>query len=367
MIRRFSVMSACMLASFLLLPVAVPGSAEPRSLTMKETLRIGDETGGFLFKNPSDLKVNARGDVFVQGDDQILHFDAQGKFIANLVKNGEGPGEVKYMGEYQFDGDSRILSNMMPLKIMFFDGADKLSRELKVSGLQPFSNYLLTLNGIHYCIEENVDFQKIKTGINTRRRQVYAVDGQGKAAKTPLFFDTLDVDIIRTEKGQTFVAMNEITRFLSACDGQKFVYVVSDDLYRIRQFDWPAQKPVREIRLDYARQAYIPRPDADKQDQEMERMAGRKFFNDIWALRILGKDLLVITSQIDPQKGVRVDRFNTEGRLVDSVYIEIPGVKRPDDLKRKPLFFRGDEFWTVFVDEDDNPVLVRYHLGWKPS
>ena len=38
--------------------------------------------------------------------------------------------------------------------------------------------------------------------------------------------------------------------------------------------------------------------------------------------------------------------------------------ERPEDLRRKPMCFHDGHFWTVTVDEDDNPYAVKFKLGW---
>ncbi|MGB8959590.1 MAG: 6-bladed beta-propeller, partial [Candidatus Aminicenantales bacterium] len=56
--------------------------------------RITDETGKFLFVQPFAVFTGHDGSVYVQESKQLLKFDAQGRFVKNLLKRGQGPGEL---------------------------------------------------------------------------------------------------------------------------------------------------------------------------------------------------------------------------------------------------------------------------------
>jgi len=88
----------------------------------------------------------------------------------------------------------------------------------------------------------------------------------------------------------------------------------------------------------------------------------REFYNDIYAIRIYDGKLLVFTSNMDKEKRVLVDVFSTAGTFKDRFYLKIPQVERPDDLHRKPMCFEKGYFWTTDMDEDDNPIVIKYKM-----
>ena len=64
----------------------------------KEVLAISDEgTREYYFKNPRDLTIAPDGSLFLLDEFQVLHFDKAGKFVRNLYKKGQGPGEMSYV------------------------------------------------------------------------------------------------------------------------------------------------------------------------------------------------------------------------------------------------------------------------------
>ena len=65
-----------------------------RVLKLTEVWRITDDSGAFFFKFPRDLRVADDGSVFLHDVDQFLKFSAEGIFLKNLFRKGQGPGEM---------------------------------------------------------------------------------------------------------------------------------------------------------------------------------------------------------------------------------------------------------------------------------
>lgn len=359
------IVCAGLLCFFITGEVAAAGKNSVREVQLREVMRITDESGDFAFNQPREIQCDESGDIYVRGKNQLLRFDSQGHFKGNLLKLGEGPGEVKYIGGFGFDGSKMLIAGMGPVKIISLNTARRFEHEIKLVTLKPYSPYLFSHDGRYFFSENNINFSTLKTGINKRVHTLVMADRQGKVERTDLEFDTLDALIKKTSKEGTIVMMNEITRLLKTFDGGKFLYVSHKARYGIDQVDLTTMKVVNRFTREYTPIEYQPQKLKDPEDNEIERIADQKFFNDIQSLRCLGTDLLVLTSRIDPKRGVQVDRFNSNGTLLYSFYLKIPGVNRPEDLQRKALYFSGEHFWTSFLDDDDNPVVVKYLLDWN--
>jgi hypothetical protein len=65
-----------------------------RVLPLREVARITDEKGKFFFVQPFNVFTGSDGSVYVQEYKQLLKFDPAGRFVGNLVKKGQGPGEL---------------------------------------------------------------------------------------------------------------------------------------------------------------------------------------------------------------------------------------------------------------------------------
>ncbi len=79
---------------------ARPKSANAgRVITPQQVLVISDEgTSDFYFKWPRQLRTAPDGSLFLTDEDQMLEFDSNGRFVRNLFKKGQGPGEMPYPG-----------------------------------------------------------------------------------------------------------------------------------------------------------------------------------------------------------------------------------------------------------------------------
>lgn len=104
---------------------------------------------------------------------------------------------------------------------------------------------------------------------------------------------------------------------------------------------------------------FIKEETDDEMEQELASQVKREFFNDIQAITMHGTDLLVFTSTLEPEKAVLVDVFNRKGEFQESFYLNLPELKRPDDMDRRPICFGKDCLWTVTTDEDENPQLTK--------
>jgi hypothetical protein len=66
-----------------------------RLLRLTEVWKITDEGGEFFFKYPNNLQIAEDGSIFVVDSDEFLKFSPEGKFLRNIFKKGQGPGEIE--------------------------------------------------------------------------------------------------------------------------------------------------------------------------------------------------------------------------------------------------------------------------------
>jgi hypothetical protein len=71
-----------------------------RVIKTKEIFRITGESGNFYFKNPGPLQIANDGTLFICDEYQLLHFTESGKYIKNIYKKGQEPGEIS--GTFDF-------------------------------------------------------------------------------------------------------------------------------------------------------------------------------------------------------------------------------------------------------------------------
>ena len=104
-----------------------------RVVTLEEVMRIEDKGKDFYIKAVYGLEIGSDGSVFVQDEQkQLLQFDSQGRFVRNLMKTGQGPGELTVIWDFLVKGRQVFLVGNPP-KLLVFDFAGNVLNEI---GLQ---------------------------------------------------------------------------------------------------------------------------------------------------------------------------------------------------------------------------------------
>jgi len=88
-----------------------------------------------------------------------------------------------------------------------------------------------------------------------------------------------------------------------------------------------------------------------------------KHLNDVQQLFIRGDYIWVMTSTIEPGKGVLFDVFNEQGEYVDHFYLPLQQSVIEEALEDLPLTFQKDHIYVVEYDEDDLPSIVKYRIA----
>ena len=348
-------------------PVVPAGKSQTEAIRvakLTEVLRITDEAGDFSFKNPRRIKIASDGSVFVAEREQLFKFDSQGRFMKTFLKKGEGPGEIKYFANFFFNSQAVVIGSFMPVKLIFNSLDGSFRREFRIHQAKPFTLLMHGNDDKFYFRSNDISPGNIKNGINQRTHLIDWADNQGKLMSTGLSFTTLDAVIKKTsEKGATYLNMDEITEFITAFDQNRYLYVSHQARYRITQVDLKSGKIIRHFTRPFQSVNFQMKEDLEEADHKLEEIKNQKYYNDIYALRVHEGKLMVITSAMDTRKRVLVDVFDHNGKYFDCFYLKIPGISRPDDLRRKPLCFDRGHFWTASTDEDDNPIVIKYKIN----
>ncbi|MDD8027829.1 MAG: hypothetical protein PHI34_15120, partial [Acidobacteriota bacterium] len=102
----------------------VSNSARPRhadayrTRSLTPVLTISDEGGGYYFKRPSLIAIGPDESLYVSDENQLLGFDARGRFIRNYYRPGQGPGELGAVSGFAALSGALVIHNMYPSKIV---------------------------------------------------------------------------------------------------------------------------------------------------------------------------------------------------------------------------------------------------------
>ena len=104
-----------------------------RQASLKIDKIIVDDGENFYFKLPYNIKATEDGCLYVQDQDQFLKFSTDGKFVKNLMKKGQGAGELVNISNYLLSVENEIvIHNHFPNKIIKIDANGKLLFEKRI-------------------------------------------------------------------------------------------------------------------------------------------------------------------------------------------------------------------------------------------
>jgi hypothetical protein len=337
-------------------PKSPPSLNAGRIVPLKEVARITDEKGKFLFVQPLNVLTGLDGSVYVQEFKQLLKFDAQGRFVKNLLKRGQGPGELDDNLTDVVVRDKDIVlwsSNNYKLIRIGLDGRLIEDRRL----VQGFLNELLGMyEGKGFFLRDEIGEAKTRarvSGISERPRRLVVVPDKGDAVPTPFLMPMTEA----LHFGAGSVSASTISRAMPVAAGDRAVFLFHSPEYLVKVLDLETGQVVRSFRRDYDRVRYEVK--APGYPDELIP----KFHNDL--CRLLWRDgrLWAVTSTFDPKKGILVDVFDREGRYLDNFYLPLFKIRRNNPQYYAPMAVHGDFLYLLEADEDDLISLVKYEIG----
>jgi 6-bladed beta-propeller len=340
-------------------PKSPPGPKAGRVVSLKEVARITDEKGKFLFVQPFAVFTGHDGSVYVQEFKQLLKFDAQGKFVKNLLKRGQGPGELDDNLTDVIVRDKDIIlwsSNNYKLIRIELDG--RLIEDRKL--VHGFLNDLLGVyGGRGFFLRYEIDTAKTKarvSGIFETPRRLVLVPDKGDAVPTPILMPVTEARHFRPGG----ISVSTISRAMPAPAGDRSVFLFHSPDYLIKLLDLETGEVVRSFRREYDRVKYEVKTPPGYPAELVP-----KYHNDL--CRLLWRDdrLWAVTSTFDPKKGILVDVFDREGRYLDNFYLPLFKIRRNNPQYYAPMAIHGNFLYLLEADDDDLMTLIKYEIGGK--
>jgi len=214
-----------------------------------ELWSVGGENDpqGELLNRPFEIRVDKNGFVFVLdwGDTCIRVFDASGKFVRQIGRKGQGPGDFDIPCWFDLDAEGRVhVLDGRSLRITRFDRDGKYLASFRIEKFA--SQIRLDSSGRIFCAETSrgeselsTEFRKIQQTISIVR---YDPDGKNPVRIGPF---KADVIVMKTDaKGGVFSGSSPsapTTGWSVAPDGR--IWAGYNGTYEIGVFD-PDGKPL---------------------------------------------------------------------------------------------------------------------------
>jgi hypothetical protein len=335
--------------------------ASPRAgrvLELRELARVSEEKGKFFFEQPWDIFAGKDGVIYVQEPTKLYKFDAQCRFLKNLLKRGEGPGELNGNLTDVLIGDpDLVLYSSNVYKLLRLDPEGKLLAEKRfVTG---FSR-LLGYRGGRYVVMtfERKDGPRVN-GISEQDYRLKLITDDDQVISTPFILPLTSGFYNRTVGGRTIGgSSSSISRFMPLTIDSRWVYLFHTPEYLIRAIDLEKGEVALSFRRRYERAKYDrSRPKNMPADYPVP-----KYFNDLCRLLSYKGRIWAVTSTMDKDKGFLVDVFSREGQYLDNFYLPVSGIRRDNPQIYAPMAIWGDFLYVLERDEDDLISLVKYQI-----
>jgi hypothetical protein len=335
-----------------------------RILNLREEQRIEDAQADYYFKSPRDIRIAPDGSLFVVDEDQLLKFDANGRFIKNLYKKGQGPGELEGISDLIITEDALIVLQGQPNKVLLMSHDGTFIREFRP---EPRVSRLCAVHDGRFVTARYGPPKLDKVGDEAKIIDVSWTLGYISDNQTAEEFG-LEFPVRwfakRIAGGRALIA-SHIAEFLAEPYKDKYLVICHAEEYKLRLFNLDQKTMIRDFGREY-RRVRFKQDDSGRVEirPEVFRFAPPvEHLNDVQQLFIRSDYIWVMTSTIEPEKGVLFDVFNEQGEYVDHFYLPLQQSVIAEALEDLPLTFQGDDMYVAEYDEDDLPSIVKYRIA----
>jgi len=346
----FFIFSLVILAQAIIENPEKPASKNPgRVIQLKEVLRIKDEGREFYFKEPGGIDVAPDGSIFVQDKVKLYKFDAEGRFKKNILREGQGPGEItEELTDLIVDDNEIIIFCGPMIKIVKKDLEGKLIKDL-VLEKKRVTSLIAYYNHKYFLVDILPKSFERKEGFRDNDQNLFIFDEEGNFTPIPYSFPIKHYIFFR-EFG---ISIQYVTTLLMSRVCQHFIYLSHTEDYLIKQFDLERLQISKIFRRAYPRIKF-----------QSDEMRPFKYYNDVHRLLTFRNNVWVLTSTFDKKKGILVDVFNEEGKYLDNFYLPLLNSKTGDCFHQ--LYFQmtiqGNFLYAIEHDEDWNYCIVKYEI-----
>ena len=323
-----------------------------RILTLKEVMRIAGDGEDYYYSGVNKLQIDGSGNIYIRdywSSNQranFLVFSPDGKFLSDLYRQGEGPGEIQSAFDFALSESNIFVFDSMKRKIIMLENNGKFIKEYKIK-----SDSSLELIGIFkdwLVFKRKEKPFEIKTSrLYDEKSVIVFVSKDGEQIKDFYTFVNKEFRITKTQGG----GMMGWDPFKSVI-GNNMLFVCHSQEYLIEALDLETGKVLQRFSRKYPRVKH-KLLDWEKMFSSKFNAPKRKFEDDIEALFYDGNYLWVKTSIKDEKKGYLFDLFDSRGQFYDSFFINITG---------RIVKIDGDFLYTSEKDEDFLPFVIKYKI-----
>ncbi len=348
-------------------PEKPSGKDAGRVVELEEVLSIQDTGDEYYFKYPYNLKIAPDGSIFVLdwSSKLLARFDADGKFLRDYFREGQGPGELDSVGNYFFDDGSIVIYDARLQKILRLDFEGKIIKEFKVLRTARAFDFAFCNKAVYYFIQYNVPFESTKPTYVDVPYQLAVFNEDGKGTD-PLASFSLSAYVVASGGGGG--GYFHIDKMITAPLANRYLFLSHSQEYQLELFDAQTNTIVRSFTRDYKR--VKPSSEYKEMMKKGTLIIGgkrytqppRKYRDDIQNLFVKGNELWVMTSTEDKNKGILFDVFNIKGNYVDQFYLRFTKENFPRYGGGNRMTVSGEFLYQIESTPDETYVIKKYRM-----
>ena len=316
-----------------------------RILQLAEVWKITDDGGEFYFQFPYDLQVADGGSIFLADRKELLKFSPDGKFLKNLYKKGQGPGEIGDDFYYHVQGRD-IFIQEYPSQRFWRTDLDGVFQEQVTLANKDYRGFLGVLPDGFLFLKTVWPPPSERTGKLMEIPHIVAFVGRDGAERK-------DVATFRPRDFLAPQAATSMSAKITALgpDG-RFLYAFHGRDYLIEVVDLASGTIIKRFGRAYPK---VPHVEKEYEPDFRKRTGAPKieFEADVENLYPVGDRLWVETSTDDKAKGRLIDVFNKDGRFLDSFYL---------GAGRTLMAVREDSVFCLEKNADESLTVVKYRI-----
>jgi len=324
-----------------------------RVLKLVEALKIKGEGKGYYFEGARTLEIDPIGNLYACDSwssarrSHLMKFSPEGRFIKDLYRQGEGPGEILSTFDFTLSGSEMFLYDTMKRKIVVMDTDGNFKTEFKKE-TAPFDELIGAFGDWLVILRVSRPLERQTSRLYDEKNAIIMLSKDGKTEKDIFMFTNRSFYISPTQGGGGM----SWDPFHSAIAGDR-IYVCSTQNYQIQVLDMAKANILFSFMRAYPRVEHLGR-DWEKKFATQYNAPKRNYENDVKGLIFGGGRLWVRTSLESKDKGALYDLFNSDGRFVDSFFV---------DSRVRIIKIDDDFLYASVSDENELPFLVKYRIG----
>jgi hypothetical protein len=323
-----------------------------RVLKLEEEFRIESEGEGYYHNGARDLRLDNSGNIYICDSwsssqrAHLLKFSPEGIFLRDLYKQGEGPGEIQSFYDFSLNEQEVFVFDYMKRKIIVMDNEGRFDNEFKITSGR-FNDFIGVFRDWLVFMRKDIPYERKTSKLYDVEDVIVFLSKDGQKEKDFYAFFSKEFYVSSAQGGG---GMNWDPFMAVMGDGKLFVCHTRE--YLIDVLDLNTGKITTRFTRKYPRVKHEIR-EFEKNFSSKYGAPRKKFEQDVMDIFYDRGHVWVKTSTEDEERGMLFDVFDTEGKFLDSFYINIEG---------RILKIDGDFLYAAETDEDELPLIVNYRI-----